>query len=71
MKYTRAEELSEKLNMAQKIRAEVNRFNNGKSLQNRPFLLTPNIGGDILDDEWAIVKAYGAAQSELRVLEAA
>jgi hypothetical protein len=42
----------------------VNRFNNGNSLQGRPFLLTPNIGNEILDDEWAIVKAYGAAQSE-------
>jgi hypothetical protein len=64
MKYTRAEELAEKLNMAQKIRTAVNRFNNGNSLQGRPFLLTPNIGNEIFDDEWAIVKAYGAAQSE-------
>jgi len=63
-KYTRDEELAEKLNMAQKIRAAVNNFNNGKSLQGRPFLLTPNIGNQILDDEWAIVKTYGAAQSE-------
>jgi hypothetical protein len=64
MKYTRAEELAEKLNMAQKIRAAVNHFNNGNSLQGRPFLLTPNIGNEIFDDEWAIVKTYGAAQSE-------
>ncbi len=63
-KYTRAEELAEKLNMAKKIREAVNGFNNGNSLQGRPFLLSPNIGNEILDDEWAIVKAYGAVQSE-------
>jgi hypothetical protein len=63
-KYTRAEELAEKINMAKKIRAAVNRFNNGTSSQGRPFLLFPNIGGEILDDEWEIVEAYGAVQSE-------
>jgi hypothetical protein len=62
--YTKEEQHAEYINMAQKIRAAVDSYNKGMSKQGRPFLLTPNIGSEIIDEEWKIVKIYGAAQSE-------
>ena len=62
--YTKEEQHAEYINMAKKIRSVVDSYNKGISKQGRPFLLIPNIGREIIDKEWEIVRIYGAAQSE-------
>ncbi|MBU1088690.1 hypothetical protein KKA02_02320 [Patescibacteria group bacterium] len=64
-RYTIEEQREEDLNMAYAIRNAVDKaFPGGLSTSGIPIVLSPNIGGEIVEAEWELVETYGTAQSE-------